>query len=280
MKTHAVLAATMLAFLPTFVGRPARSAVPAGTVQVAYAGSLVATMEGPMKAALRERTGLNLSGEAKGSRALANLISAGLRSPDVFISADPALIAKLKALRLVRSSVVFGSARMVVAYSAKSPHRALFERVAAGKASILDVLGDPGVRVGRTDPQLDPKGARTIRALQLLGGHFRDAAKAQAIEAKAETFPEEDLAVRVESGEVDAGFFYSTEIPGRSLQAVELPSDANLSHDIAYALAVMQHAPNPRGAETFARFVLNGTGKAILEKAGVRYFTQPHGAGS
>ncbi len=275
MRKGALLAAAMLALLPTFAG-----AAPAGQVSVAYAGSLVATMEGALKSALAAQTGLELAGEAKGSRALANLISAGLRTPDVFISADPALVAGLDAKHLVRGYAVFGSARMVVAYSQKSPRRALFERAAAGRLSILDVLANPSVRVGSTDPQLDPKGARTIRVLQLLGKHFRDPAKAGAIERKAETFPEEDLAVRVESGEVDAGFFYSTEIPGRDLHAIELPEDSNLSRDIAYALAVMKNAPHRDAAPIFAQFVLRGGGKAILEKAGVRYFPHPRTVGT
>ncbi len=267
MKRGALAAAAMLALLPIFSG-----AAPEQTVSVLYAGSLVATMEGPVKTALREQFAVRLAGEAKGSRALANLISAGLRTPDIFISADPALIAPLQRQHLVRSCTVFGSARMLVAYSVKSPHRALFERAATGNVSILDVLADPSVRVGRTDPQLDPKGRRTITVLQLLGKHYRDRAKALAVLSKAETFPEEDLAVRVESGEVDAGFFYSTEIPGRDLRTVELPADTNLSHRIAYALAVMNDAPHPQAARTFARFLLWGAGKAILEKAGLHYF--------
>jgi molybdate/tungstate transport system substrate-binding protein len=168
---------------------------------------------------------------------------------------------------------------MVVAYSDKSPHRALFERAAHGKTSILQVLANPAVRVGRTDPQLDPKGARTLRVLRLLGAHFHDPASARAIVAKSQTFPEEDLAVRVESGELDAGFFYSTEIPGRNLRTVELPNDANLSHDIVYALAVMSAAPHPQAARAFAAFVLRGAGKAILQKAGVRYFPHPRTVG-
>ncbi|HKU66736.1 MAG TPA: substrate-binding domain-containing protein [Candidatus Baltobacteraceae bacterium] len=276
MKRSALLAAAMLALLPTFDA----SAAPSAPVSVAYAGSLVATMEGPLKAALREETGLRFAGEAKGSRALANLIAAGLRTPDVFISADPALVAKLDAQHLVRGYAVFGSARMVIAYSRNSPHRALFQRAAAGRISILDVLADPSVSAGRTDPQLDPKGARTVRVLHLLGKHFHDPGKAAGVERKAETFPEEDLAVRVESGEVDAGFFYSTEIPGRDLHAIELPADANLSHDITYALAVMKGAPHPQAARTFAQFVLAGAGRTILERAGVRYFARPRSTGT
>lgn len=271
MKRGALLAAATLALLPVF-GVAQRAAAAGRTVSVLYAGSLIATMEGPIADALRSHYGLQFAGEAKGSRALANLISAGLRSPDVFISADPSLITKLDRQHLVQSSVVFGSARMVVAYSEKSPHRALFERAAAGQISILDVLADPRVRVGRTDPQIDPKGARTLTVLRLLGKHYHNAAKALAVEQKAETFPEEDLAVRVESGEVDAGFFYSTEIPGRDLRAVELPADVNLSRDITFALAIMKDAPHPQEARTFERFILSGAGKAILEKAGVTYF--------
>jgi molybdate/tungstate transport system substrate-binding protein len=245
---------------------PASSA----TVSVLYAGSLVRTMEGPLASSLHERTGLTFSGEGKGSRALAHLITAGLRSPDVFMSAEPQLLNGISA-----RYYIFGSARMLVGYAPNSPHRALFEQAASGRRSILDVLAQSDVRVGRTDPQLDPKGARTVRVLQLLGAHFHAGAEANGVLEKAGVFPEEDLAVRVESGDLDAGFFYSTELTGRGLRAVELPNDSNLSSDINYAVGIVKGAPNPRGAQTFLDFVLHGDGKRILESAGLRYFAQP-----
>lgn len=271
MKKGPYLAALALALLPIF----GSAASATHTVRVAYAASLVATMEGPLKSALRTQAGVHFSGEAKGSRALAHLISAGLRQPDDFISAEPRLLRDLYRQHLVRGYVTFGSARMVIAYSSRSPHRALFAAAARGKIGLLQLLNSPGVNVGRTDPQLDPKGARTIEVLQLLGKHFHDPGAARAIQAKAQTFPEEDLAARVESGELDAGFFYSTELPRPGLRVIELPNDANLSHRIAYALAVMRDAPDARTAHRFAAFVLYGPGKAILEKAGVRYFAHP-----
>lgn len=259
-KLFALVAAAMLAFVPTS----------GGSVSVAYAASLVRVMEGPLAASLHRDTGLNFAGEAKGSRALAHLIRAGLRFPDVFISADPSLMRGL-----VPTYVVFGSARMVLAYSPHSRAGAIFEQAARGRISILQALADPRVRVGRTDPQLDPKGARTVRALVLLGRHYRDPALAHRVLEKAAVFPEEDLAVRVESGELDAGFFYSTEIPGRGLHAVELPPDSNLSDSITYAISQMPDAPHPQAARTFVEFVLNGAGKSELERAGLRYFTHP-----
>ena len=256
----AVMIAALFAVVP----------VSSGPVSVAYAGSLVRTMEGPIAQSLRQRTGLQFSGEAKGSRALAHLIAAGLRTPDVFLSADPKLMNGI-----CDDSTIFGSARMVVAYSPRSPHRLLFEAAAQGRRSILSVLAAPGVRVGRTDPQLDPKGARTIRSLTLLGRHFHDPRAAQAVLADSPVYPEEDLAVRVESGELDAGFFYSTETAGRGLVAIELPSDSNLSTQIAYAVCEVRGAKHPAAARAFLAFVLRGEGRAILESAGVRYFAHP-----
>lgn len=268
MKLISTILATMLALVPT----------PAGSVSVLYAGSLVRVMEGPVAQTLAQQTGLQFQGEGKGSKALANLIGSGLRNPDVFISADPKLLDGLMTggdNSPVSSYTVFGSARMVIAYSDRSPNRAIFEAAARGQQSILDVLADKQVRLGRTDPQLDPKGERTVRVLQLLGTHFRQPKQALTVLQKTEIFPEEDLALRVESGEIDAGFFYSTEIPGRGLRAVELPGDANLSRQITYAIAVMRHAPHPQAAKTFAGFILSGAGKIALEQAGVAYFAHP-----
>ena len=258
MNLLTALLAAVLAVVP----------VSGGQVAVAYAGSLVRTMEGPIAQSLRERTGLQFSGEAKGSRALAHLISAGLRTPDVFLSADPKLMDGI-----CDDYTVFGSASMVVAYSPRSPHRALFEEVARGRRTLLSALAQPGVRIGRTDPQLDPKGARTVRSLTLLGRHFHDPRAAAAVLAGSAVFPEEDLAVRVESGELDAGFFYSTETPGRGLVTLALPPDSNLSTQNAYAIGVVRGAKHPTAAREFIAFLLHGDGRRILESAGVRYFT-------
>jgi molybdate/tungstate transport system substrate-binding protein len=236
-------------------------------VSVAYAASLVSVMEGPVARALAERTGLRFAGEAKGSRALANLIRAGLRNPDVFISADPALLDGL-----VAQYTIFGSARMVVAYSPKSAHASLFADAARGTVSITAALSAPGVRVGRTDPAIDPKGARTVRTVQLLAKHYHQPTFAQNLLASAQVFPEEDLAVRVQTGELDAGFFYSTETAPMGLPTIELPPDTNLANEIAFAIAILPHAAHPQNAQTFLSFILYGQGKRILEAAGLHFF--------
>ncbi len=257
MKLAALLLAAAVTLIP--------SSAPA--VSVAYAASLVAVMEGPVARAFQARTGVRFAGEAKGSRALANLIRAGLRSPDVFISADPKLFKGI-----VQSYTVFGSARMVVAYSSKSAHAQLFAKAAKGSISLLDALSAPGVRVGRTDPAIDPKGARTVRVLQLLGLHYHQPDLAQKLLGSAHQFPEEDLAVRVQTGELDAGFFYSTEAAPMALRTIELPPGTNLANEIAFGIAVLPHAVHPQSAQSFLNFILYGQGKRILESAGLHYF--------
>jgi len=260
VKTSAAILAAVMVLVPTS----------AQSVSVAYAASLTAVMEGPVAHGLQKQTGIRFAGEAKGSRALASLIRAGLRNPDVFISAEPSLLDGL-----APSYTIFGSARMVVAYSTRSSHAQLFARASRGKIAILDALTAPGVRVGRTDPRLDPKGSRTIAAVELLGAHERLQRKARDLLTRSAEYPEEDLAVRVETGELDAGFFYSTETGRLGLRVVELPASANLSQQITYALAVMPDAPHPLAARSFARFVLSGQGRAPLENAGLRYFAHP-----
>lgn len=235
---------------------------PVQTVTVAYAGSLVTPMEGPIAQRLVATTGIRFAGEGKGSKALAHLIAGGLRDPDVFISADASLVTDLRRTGLVASSRTFGGASMVVGYSPASPHRALFEDVARGTRSVKDVLATPSLRLARTDPKLDPKGERSVRVLTLLG----------LDPSLGEVFPEEDLLVRLESGEADAAFLYSTEAIARHIPYVTLPERASLAREITYTLAIMKHAPHPDAAAAFAAFILTGAGKAILQQAGVQYF--------
>jgi molybdate/tungstate transport system substrate-binding protein len=247
-------------------------AMPSGqTVSVLYAGSLVTPMEGPIAKSLLDRDGITFEGEPGGSDKLAHFIRDGLRTPDVFISADKSLVDQLAAQGLVASSVTFGSGTMVLGYSPVSPKRALFEAVAAGKEPLVDALQTPGLRIARTDPQLDPKGRRTIVAMHYLAG---DALTAQILgpdENPAQIYPEESLLARLETGEADVGFLYSTEAISRHIPAIPLPGKASLSGEITYTLAVMKSAPHPQAAQQFAQFILQGDGRAILQSAGITY---------
>jgi molybdate/tungstate transport system substrate-binding protein len=237
-------------------------------VIVLYAGSLVTPMEGPIESALAQR-GIDFQGEPGGSKELANLIIGGVRSPDVFISVDPKLVAELG--DRVASETTFAGTSLGIAWAPRSKYAALFDSVAAGTASLQSALETPGLRIGRTDPQLDPKGAYTVEGVTMWLGHDGEHRLLGDDENPSQIFPEQDLLARVDTGQADVGFFYRTEAIARSYRFVPLPGDAALTNRITYTLAIMKAAPHPDAARAFAAFVLTGEGRAILEKAGLTY---------
>jgi molybdate/tungstate transport system substrate-binding protein len=260
--------ALLIAFAPLFLV----GAMPSGqTVSVLYAGSLVTPMEGPIAKTLLDRQGITFAGEPGGSDKLANFIRDGLRMPDIFISADKKLVDGLDARGLIASEATFGSATMVIGYSPASAKHAMFEAVAAGKEPLVDALLTPGLRIARTDPVLDPKGRRTVEAMHYLTDPATAAKILGPDENPAQIYPEESLLARLETGEADVGFLYSTEAIARHIPSIPLPGKASLSGEITYTLAVMKSAPHPQAAQQFADFILRGDGRAILEAAGVTY---------
>ncbi len=250
---------------------PAPSPEP-GTVAVLYAGSLVTAMEGPIKNALLEAH-VVFEGEPGGSKALANLILAGVRTPDVFISVDPRIVASL-ATR-VASATTFAGTSLGVAWAPTSKYAALFDAVAGGTTPLRQALETPGLRIGRTDPQLDPKGAYTLQAVTMWLGSAGEKRLLGDDQNPAQIFPEQDLLARVDTGQADVGFFYRTEAIARAYRFVPLPGKAALTDRITYTLAVMRDAPHPKQARAFAEFILVGRGRTILERAGLTYLNYP-----
>src|SRR5579862_4083121 len=241
-------------------------------VVVLYAGSLVTPMEGPIKAALTQQ-GIDFQGEGGGSKMLANLIAAGAKRPDVFISVDPKIVLGLGSK--VLDAETFAHTSLGIGWSNSSKRAALFASVAAGKTSIVSALSTPGLAIGRTDPKLDPKGSYTVDAMTLLAGPDGTKRILGDPENDAQIFPEEDLLARIDTGEADVGFFYQTEAVARGLHFVALPGKASMSDKITYTIAELRDAPHLDLAEKFDQFIVKGAGKTILEKAGVEYLPEP-----
>lgn len=271
MKIDLRLATTVLTAIAllTFTAVSAQTSAP---VSVLYAGSLVTPMEGPIKTALAAE-GIDFQGQGAGSKMLANLISSGVKSPDVFISVDPKLVLGLGPK--VASAVTFANTSLGIGWSNDSKRSVLFQSVAAGKMTVLQALQTPGIVIGRTDPKLDPKGVYTIQAMTMLAGAAGEKAILGDDQNAAQIFPEEDLLARIDTGQADVGFFYKTEAVARDLHFVPLPGAASLSDKITYTLAVMQAAPHPAQAKAYAAFMLTGDGKDILQKAGIEYMPSP-----
>ncbi len=266
-----------------------------GNVSVLYAGSLVNLMEKKVSPAFTQATGYPFQGEGKGSSALANEITGHLRIPDIFISASAAVDKSLMGLangNYVSWYATFTRTAMVIGYSPQSKFAADLQAAANGTKTWYSVLQEPGIRIGRTDPALDPKGISTIILLELAEKYYHQPGLTTKIlgsnDNTSQIFPEEELTARLGSGQLDAGFFYLNEVKDQNLPYISLPNQINLSDPglnstyaqasytdlkthkksvgaaIAYTITIPSTSKNPAGAIAFANFLLSSQGQAIL----------------
>jgi molybdate/tungstate transport system substrate-binding protein len=192
-------------------------------------------MENGVGPAFEKATGYRYQGEAQGSLGAAQLIRARMRRPDVFISADPLVNVNLlmgpQNGNLVRWFIVVASSQLVLAYNPRSKFTAKFKEAAANKIPWYEVLATPALRFGRGDPNVDPKGYRTLFMFDLAAKHYhrQDITKLLGEPLNpAQVFPEVVLIARLEAGQFDAGIFYKHEIIPRHLPYISLPLEINL----------------------------------------------------
>jgi len=261
-------------FLSLSVAACALIAVPAhaadqDVVTVLYAGSLVNLMEHSVGPAFSKESGLSFQGYAAGSNKIANEIKGRLRRGDVFISASPKVNASLTGAangNHVSWFITFAESPLVIGYNPRSRFAADF------KTRRWDqVLQESGIHLGRTDPQLDPKGALTIDLMNRAATLYKQPDLAEktlgAAENPEQVLPEEALVGRLQSGELDAGFFYSTETSDLKIPAIR-PA-AELQAKASYTITILNDAQNSAGANRFVSFLLSAPGQALLKQHGV-----------
>ena len=257
-----LLAATLV--LPA--AGPAHSA---GYVNVLYAGSLVNLMEHGIGPAFNKATGDQFRGYGGGSVGLANQIKGRLREGDVFISANPKVNNDLMGADnggWVSWYIAFAQSPLVIGYSASSKFAGAFKT-----KPWYQVLMEPGIKIGRTDPKLDPKGSLTLTLMNQAETFYRSPGLAQQVlgppDNPEQVLPEETLIGRLQSGQLDAGFFYSTETADARIPALSLP--AAITPKAVYTVTILRNAPNPAGAERFVAFLLGGDGRELLKQHGL-----------
>ena len=78
------------------------------------------------------------------------------------------------------------------------------------------------------------------------------------IYAHAQVLPEETLVGRLQSGQLDAGFFYSTETSDLKIPAIRPAPE--LQAKASYTLTILNDAPNQVGAVRFVDFLMSASG--------------------
>lgn len=237
-------------------------------MSVLYAGSLVHVMVDGIAPAFSRATGDRVAGDPGGSLALAHAISGRLQRADVFISAEPSVNASLMGRQQggwVSWYVPFAASPLVLAYNPRGPFATALQT-----QPWYQVALQPGFRLGRTDPKLDPKGALTVRFVQAAASYYHRPRLAAELLGGAENprqvFPETALVGRLQAGEVDAGFLYAEEAMAAHLPYLSLPPA--ITPQAEYTVTILRAAPDARAAVAFVRFLLGPQGQAILRRSG------------
>lgn len=185
--------------------------------------------------------------------------------------------------------VGFASNRITFAYTERS-------KGAAGltPANWYQVLAQPGVRVGRSNPDTDPSGYQILQMLQLAQGYYRSPGLAAGVLANSppQTMvgTETQLLPALQSGQIDYLGIYRSDALQHHLRFIGLPSQIDLSDPaqsatyatvstptssgaqtgkpIVYALTVPTDAPNSALGERFVEFVLSAAGQRIMHDNG------------
>ncbi|HYO05769.1 MAG TPA: extracellular solute-binding protein [Phototrophicaceae bacterium] len=271
-----------------------------GKVFVVYAGSLIKIFEDVIGPAFHKETGYTFVGEGKGSVHAANMIKDGFRNPDVFVSAGANPILKLMDNKpsLAEWLLEFGSAEIVISYSTNSPYYDYFEKSRKGEIPWHEVLSKQGLKFGRTDPELDPKGYYAIMTANLANFYYNDTSIKERILGEdrnpKQIFPEEILKTILESGQLDAVVSYKHEAVSRGLPYITLPKEINLGdpslsafykkanytsesgqntiygEPIYFSITIPKKAKNIDSAISFVEFILSENGSQILENQGIR----------
>jgi molybdate/tungstate transport system substrate-binding protein len=189
-------------------------------------------MERGVGPAFSKATGEQFRGYAGGSNKVANEIKDELRRGDIFISANPKVDEQLMGAAngdWVRWYILFAESPLVIGYNTSSAFAAAFKT-----KHWYEVLSQPGIKIGRTDPKLDPKGAFTVELLQRAEAFYNKPGLSQSIigapDNPAQVLPEEVLVGRFQSGELDAAFFYSTEAADERSQPCSRPPRSTRRH--------------------------------------------------
>ena len=266
------------------------------TLRVAYAGSMGVVMDNGAGPAFAKAHHASYQGIGQGSYALARLLAAHQLQADVFVTITPGPMQVLKQAGLVSSAVPVASTQMVVVYSPHSRFAAEFGAAVHGSQPWYEVLAEPGLRLGRTDPAVDPQGANVLLSLQLAADYYHRADLLKTIagapQNPAQIFSEPSLMSRLEAGQIDAAIGYLSAAQSHHLPTVALPEEINLGNPelqktwydrasltlangktlrvqpLVFYAGVLANARQPALARAFVAFLQSSEGQALFREHG------------
>lgn len=286
---------SILALILAFIGVASNAGVAESLMplQVAYAGSMGSMMDGGVKPAIAKSLGADFQGRAQGASGLANLIVAGSIRPDVFISVTPGPMRKVLKAGKAERAIPIARTSMVIAYSPKSQYAPRFAKANdPGAKAWWQILETPGLRFGRTDPNVDPQGLNIIFTMQLAALYYHQPDLADKILGPQinpkQIFNEPEVMARLQAGQLDASSAYATQPAAFGLPFILLPKEINLADDsmesqykhatvilngktlhpapLIFYAAVLKNAQQPKLADRFLAWLQSAEAREILSR--------------
>ncbi len=260
-----------------------------------HAGSLSVPFKEITDSFNKEYPDINIIMEAAGSRTCARKISDLHRECDIMASADYKVIDNLLIPKFASWNIKFAGNEMAIVYHDKS----------RGSDSInsnnwYNILLQDDVVYGRSNPNSDPCGYRTILVAELTEKYYNDNGLKNRLLDKNSNYirPKEvDLLSMLESNVIDYIFLYRSVAEQHGLKYIVLPDSINLGNPkltkfyqtasveisgkkpgekitkkgepMVYGVTILNDAPNKKAALKFVEFLLSkNKGMAILEKNG------------
>ena len=266
-----------------------------GDIIIFHAGSLSIPFQKIARAFEQENAGVKVLLEAAGSIDCARKITDLHKPCDLMASSDYKIIKKFLIPGYTSWYLPFAGNEMVIAYTDLSNSG---DHIISN--NWYEILLRDDVRYGRSDPDADPCGYRTLMVMQLAGKYYGENDLAGKLSAKDQKYirPKEvDLLAMLELHETDYIFIYRSVAVQHELKFLVLPDEINLKkmdmdehyyqagvtikgstpsseievrgEAIAYAVTMLEDAPNPLAAGAFLHYLLNeNKGIKVLNESG------------
>jgi molybdate/tungstate transport system substrate-binding protein len=265
-----------------------------GKLPVFIAGSLTVPFKAVAKEYNRQYPKVDVLMEGGGSATTIRKVTELKRECGIIGSADYKIVPKLMFPDYADWYIIFASNQMVLCFTEKSKYA---KEVNAD--NWYQILQKEGVTYGRSDPDQDPCGYRTLMVWQLAEKHYNvsgiydklHGAKGDTMRAKSV-----DLIALLQSGDLDYAFEYDSVAKQHGLKYVQLPERINLSsaeHEafyaqakvsikgakpgqkidlvgepILYAITIPKNYPDQAKAMSWVEFLLSDKGVKVLESSG------------
>ncbi len=278
------------------------------TLHIIHAGSLTLPLHHISRAFEKEHPEVRILSEAWGSKAGARRIIDMDNPADVFLSADYMVIENMLIPDHASCYLPFATNEMAIVYTDKSKFA---DEIST--ENWMDILLRPEVKYGRSNPDHDPCGVRSVFTIKLAEIKYDRPGFAETIlnKDKENIRPKEtDLIALLELGQLDYIFLYRSVAVQHGLRYLELPDSLSMGsfalndwyrnaktetlgtrpgetitefgEAMVYGLTIPHKSKNMEWAKRFVEFVIDPEkGAAILQELGqgpVSDFDNPHAA--